>query len=735
VGDGLTGQAKPRGARPGGGPGVSPASGSAAGGDTVIITGSGFTGAAGVLFGSTGAPFTVASDTQITATSPPGTGTVDITVVTSDQTGGISAGQFSYLPAGGTTSSGGTNSPNSPSPSTSPTPDTPDTPTPSASRPRNGPGPGPGQNGPVGRVNDDVAALLSEYAALLHIAGGDAFRARNYEKAARGVAGYSGDIGQLDAAGLRQIPGVGTSTASKIGEYQRTGTIKAIEELRARIPSGVLQLTRIPALGPKRALQLYQELGISSVGELEDAIKAGRLHELKGFGPKSEEKLLHGIELLQRDSGRVLLDIATDTAAAIVAAISAVPGCLQCTWAGSLRRMRETTGDIDVLAAAMDSAPLMAAFAGLPQAAEVIAAGPAKTSIRTAAGLQVDLRVVQPDCWGAALQYFTGSKEHNVAIREIAVRKKLRLSEYGLFDVESGELIVSRTEEEVYRRLGMDWIPPPLREDSGEIRAALRGELPDLVTEGQIRGDLHTHTSLTDGVASLADMVTAAAGRGYEYYAVTDHAPNLFMQRMTTEKMLAQRDQVGDLAAQLAAAAAAAASTANRGQPMQLLHGTELNIAPDGTVDWPPEFLDGFDICVASVHSHFDQPRREMTARFIRACENPYVHVIGHPTARKIGRRPSVDVDFAELFLACARTGTALEVNSHPDRLDLPSGHIRAARDAGVKFAIDSDAHSTADLANLRFGVGQAQRGWLTSDDVINTWPLPKLRNFLRKGR
>jgi len=585
----------------------------------------------------------------------------------------------------------------------------------------------------VSRVNDEVAALLSEYAALLHITGGDAFRARNYEKAARGVAGYSGDIGQLDAAGLRQIPGVGTSTASKIGEYQRTGTIKAIEELRARIPAGVLQLTRIPALGPKRALQLYQELGISSVGELEDAIKAGRLHDLRGFGPKSEEKLLHGIELLQRDSGRVLLDIATDTAAAIVAAISAVPGCLQCTWAGSLRRMRETTGDIDVLAAAMDSAPLMAAFAGLPQAAEVIAAGPAKTSIRTAAGLQVDLRVVQPDCWGAALQYFTGSKEHNVAIREIAVRKKLRLSEYGLFDVESGELIVSRTEEEVYRRLGMDWIPPPLREDSGEIRAALRGELPDLVTEGQIRGDLHTHTSLTDGVASLADMVTAAAGRGYEYYAVTDHAPNLFMQRMTTEKMLAQRDQVGDLAAQLAAAAAA--STANRGQPMELLHGTELNIAPDGTVDWPPEFLDGFDICVASVHSHFDQPRREMTARFIRACENPYVHVIGHPTARKIGRRPSVDVDFAELFLACARTGTALEVNSHPDRLDLPSGHIRAARDAGVKFAIDSDAHSTADLANLRFGVGQAQRGWLTSDDVINTWPLPELRNFLRKGR
>ena len=584
---------------------------------------------------------------------------------------------------------------------------------------------------PVSRVKDEIAALLGEYAALLHITGGDAFRARNYEKAARAVAGYSGDLAGLDAAGLRQIPGVGASIAGKIGEYQRTGTIKAVEELRATIPAGVLQLTRIPALGPKRALQLYQDLGISSVGELEDAIRAGRLAGLRGFGARSEEKLLRGIELLRSGSDRVLLSVATDTAAAIVAAVSAVPGCLRCTWAGSLRRMRETIGDIDILAAAADSAPLMAAFARLPEAAEVIAAGPAKTSIRTAAGLQVDLRVVPPDCWGAALQYFTGSKEHNVRIREIAVRKKLRLSEYGLFDVESGALIVSGTEEEVYRRLGMDWIPPPLREDSGEVRAALGGELPGLVTEDQVRGDLHTHTSLTDGVAPLADMVAEAGHRGYEYYAITDHAPNLFLQRMTAEKMLVQRDQVRDLAARLAAAAPAAA----RRGPMELLHGTELNIAPDGTVDWPADFLDGFDICVASVHSHFGQPRREMTARFIRACENPHVHVIGHPTARKIGRRPPVDVDFAELFRACARTGTALEVNSHPDRLDLPAEHIRAARDAGVKFAIDSDAHSTAHLANLRYGVGQAQRGWLTPDDVINTWPLPRLREFLRKGR
>ncbi|HEY5018990.1 MAG TPA: DNA polymerase/3'-5' exonuclease PolX, partial [Streptosporangiaceae bacterium] len=333
---------------------------------------------------------------------------------------------------------------------------------------------------------------------------------------------------------------------------------------------------------------------------------------------------------------------------------------------------------------------------------------------------QVDLRVIPLDAWGAALQYFTGSQAHNVRVREIAVRQKLKLSEYGLFDTATGDLIVSRTEHEVYQRLGLAWVPPPMREDTGEVQAALRGQLPALVTAADIRGDLHGHTDLTDGVASLADMVAAARARGYDYYAITDHAPNLFMQRMTEEKMLAQREQVRRLGAQAG--------------PMTLLHGTELNIAPDGSVDWDGEFLAGFDVCVASVHSHFELPKAEMTRRFITACENPRVNIIGHPLTRKIGRRPAVEVDLPELFAACARTGTALEVNSHPARLDLPSAHIRAARDAGVKFAIDTDAHSTGDLDNLRYGVGTAQRGWLTPDDVINTWPLPQLTEFLAKG-
>ncbi len=563
--------------------------------------------------------------------------------------------------------------------------------------------------------NEEISALLREYAELTQITGGDVFRARNYEKAARSVRGWGEDIGQLDAKGLRAIPGVGASIAAKIAEYLATGHIAALDELRARIPAGVLELTRVPGLGPKRALQLNHDLGVSSVDDLAAAIKAGRLEGLAGFGARSEERLASGIEVYRQGRERVLLDVALHTATTTVAALSAVPGCQRCTYAGSLRRWRETIGDVDILAAADDSTLLMAAFSA---GHDVIAGGPTKTSIRTPAGLQADLRVVPLDAWGAALQYFTGSQAHNVAVRQVAIRQKLKLSEYGLFDAGTGDLIVSRTEEGVYARLGLAWIPPAMREDHGEVEAAARGEIPRLVRMNDLKGDLHTHTDLTDGVASLEDMVAAAARRGYQYYAVTDHAPNLFFQRMTDEKMLAQRDRVRSLHA-----------------PLDLLHGTELNIAPDGSVDWGGDFLAGFDLCVASVHSNFDQPRAEMTRRFVTACENPYVNIIGHPLARRIGRRPPVDVDLGELFRACARTGTALEVNASPQRLDLPSDHIRAARDAGVVFAIDSDAHSVADLGNMPYGVGTAQRGWLTPDNVINTWPLDRLRAFLHKGR
>jgi DNA polymerase (family 10) len=569
-------------------------------------------------------------------------------------------------------------------------------------------------------MNEQVAALLREYAELTVITGGDVFRVRNYEKAARSIRGWPEDVGQLDLKALRAIPGVGASIAAKIAEFNSTGAIKALDELRAKIPAGVLELTRVPGLGPKRALQLSRELGVQSVDDLAAAIKAGRLDGLAGFGARSEERIAAGIEVYRQGRERVLLDVALRTATAMVTELT--PLSQRCAYAGSLRRWRETIGDIDILAAADDSAPLMAAFAAQPDVVAVVGSGPTKTTVRTASGLTADLRVVPLDAWGAALQYFTGSAAHNVAIRQIAIKQKLKLSEYGLFDADTDDLIVSRTEEEVYARLGLEWIPPALREDRGEIEAAAQGRIPSLVRENDLRGDLHTHTDLTDGVASLETMVGAARRRGYEYYAITDHAPDLIMQRMTDEKMLAQRDQVRALAAHLTGG-------------LELLHGTELNIGPDGSVDWGADFLAGFDICVASVHSHFEQSRPEMTRRFLAACENPHVNVIGHPLTRRIGKRPVVEVDFAELFRACARTGTALEINASPQRLDLPSDHIRAARDAGVTFAIDSDAHSVSDLGNMPYGVGTAQRGWLTADDVINTWPLDRLRTFLRKSR
>ena len=561
--------------------------------------------------------------------------------------------------------------------------------------------------------NEEVAALLREYAELTQITGGDVFRARNYEKAARSVRGWGDDISRLDVKALRAIPGVGTSIAAKIIEYRDTGSFRALDELRAKIPPGVLELTRVPGLGPKRALQLNRDLGVQSVDDLAAAIKAGRLDGLAGFGARSEERIAAGIEVYRQGRERVMLDVALRTATEMVDALT--PLSQRCAYAGSLRRWRETIGDIDILAAADDSAPLMAAFSA---GHDVVASGPAKTTVRTASGLTADLRVVPLDAWGAALQYFTGSAAHNVAVRQIAIKQKLKLSEYGLFDAETNRLIVSRTEEEVYERLGLAWIPPAMREDRGEIEAAAQGRIPPLVRVNDLRGDLHTHTDLTDGVASLETMVAAAQRRGYEYYAVTDHAPDLIMQRMTDEKMLAQRERVRAMDPDLV-----------------LLHGTELNIGPDGSVDWDADFLAGFDICVASVHSHFEQSRAEMTRRFVVACENPHVNIIGHPTTRRIGKRPPVEMDFGELFRACARTGTALEINASPQRLDLPSDHIRAARDAGVTFAIDSDAHSVSDLGNMPYGTGTAQRGWLTPDDVINTWPLDRLRAFLRKDR
>jgi DNA polymerase (family 10) len=570
------------------------------------------------------------------------------------------------------------------------------------------------------RANDAVEAVLLEYADLLSILSDDPFKPRAYEKAARAVAGYPADIAGFDLKQILQIPSVGRSIGEKIHEFLQTGTISALEELRAQIPAGVREMIRIPGLGPKRAMVLYRELGISSVDELLRAIEEGRLAGLRGFGAKTAENIRTGIERLRGAGGRVLISVAADLAELLEGRLRDVPGVERIAHAGSLRRMCETIGDLDLLVASRDPTPVMEAFTSLPEVERVLAKGDTKSSILTAQGLQVDLRVVQPEAWGAALIYFTGSKAHNIRIRELAVRKGLKLNEYGLFRARSGRLVVAATEEEVYERLGLPWIPPTLREDRGEIEAALEGRLPELVTERDIRGDLHTHTNLTDGLATLEQMLEAAAARRYAYYAVTDHAPNLAMQRMTDEKMLEQRRRLRALQ--------------ERYPKMALLHGSELNIDPDGGVDWPAEFLEGFDVCVASIHSHFNQSKDRMTRRLIRAMENPHVHIIGHPTARLIGRREPIEVDLDEVFRAAARTGTALEINAFPDRLDLKDEHIAWARRYGVRFAVDTDAHATPHLDVMRYGVATAQRGWLTKEDVINAWPLGRLRRFLRKG-
>ncbi|TMK93597.1 MAG: DNA polymerase/3'-5' exonuclease PolX [Actinobacteria bacterium] len=570
------------------------------------------------------------------------------------------------------------------------------------------------------RSNDDVAHVLTEFADLLAIVANDPFKPRAYEKAARAVGGFPDELRDLDDAGIRAIPNVGKSIAEKVRSVLDTGTFPELEELRGQVPSGVRAMTAIPGFGPKKAMVVYRELGIDGLEELVAAARDGRLRGLKGFSAKTEENVLQAVQRAQRDTGRVTIDIAMGVAEALLERLRAIPDVRRADLAGSLRRMAETVGDVDLLVASGSPAPIMDAFTGYEDVEQILARGETKSSVVTRSGLQVDLRVIPNEAWGAAMIYFTGSKAHNVRIREMAVRKGLKLNEYGLFEVETDALIAAETERDVYERLGLPFIEPTLREDGGEIEAALAGELPRVVTLEQMRGDLHTHTDLTDGVATLEQMLAAATGKRYAYYAVTDHAPNLAMQRMTNQKMVAQRAKLRTLQ--------------DRYPRMTLLHGTELNIDPDGGVDWPASFLKGFDLTVASIHSHFTQSRQAMTRRMIRAMENPHVNVIGHPTTRKIGRRDPVDLDLDAVFEAAARTGTALEIDAYPDRLDLRDEHVRRARRYGVRFSIDTDAHAVGHLDAMRYGIGVAQRGWLTKDDVIDAWPLTKLRRFLRKG-
>jgi DNA polymerase (family 10) len=571
------------------------------------------------------------------------------------------------------------------------------------------------------KTNEELEELLGEWAELLQVTGADAFRVRAYEKAARSIGGYSKDLRELDDKGILAIPNVGKSMGARIREYLDTGTLRELEDLREMVPGGMRELLRIPGLGPKKAILVYEKLGVTSLAELAAAAEANKLQGIKGLGAKTEENLLRGIRNYREQEERVLIDQAMDAAVRIIASLTEACTFDEIAYAGSLRRMRETIGDLDILVAAADAEPIMEAFTSMPRVAEVLAKGSTKTTIVTRRGLQVDLRVVPHEAWGAALIYFTGSKAHNIKIREIAVKKGLKLSEWGLFHAKDGSLIAALSEEVVYEALGLPWIPPTMREDRGEVEAARAGTLPTPVEARDLRGDLHTHTNLTDGLAPLEEMLDTAAARGYSYYAVTDHAENLSMTGMSRAAVLEQRKKLKALQKQY--------------PKMAILQGCELNIAKDGTVDYDPEFLAGFDVLVASVHSYFRQSSEEQTRRLITAMENPLVNVIGHPSGRLIGRRAPIDFDFGAVCDAAVRTGTALEINSFPDRLDLRDDHVRWAVERGVTLSVDTDSHAPKHMDNIRYGIGTAQRGWATKADVLNTRTLKQVQDFIARKR
>ncbi|WP_030228626.1 DNA polymerase/3'-5' exonuclease PolX [Actinoalloteichus caeruleus] len=566
------------------------------------------------------------------------------------------------------------------------------------------------------RSNEAVADMLTEFAELLAISGADPFKIRAYERAARSVRGHTADLTGLDRRGLRAIPGVGDQLATKIKQYLDTGTVTELDTLRAEVPAGLRALLAVPGLGPRRAHQVFQERGITSTAALRDALRHGHLRDLRGWGPRTEENLTAALRETQRAGHRIPLALALDLADQALGQLTALPGAQRAEVAGSVRRRRDTVGDLDLLVATTDPDAVMRAVTTLPAVDRVLGSGGTKTSVRTRDGIQIDVRAVPPRAWGAALLYFTGSQAHNIRIREIAVHAGLTLSEYGLLRARTRRPVRADSEEELYARLGLDWIPPPLREDTGEIQAAQRHQLPRLLRRRDLRGDLHTHTDLTDGVASLEEMVRAARAAGHEYCAITDHAPLLRMQRMTTEKALEQRRRIRRL---------------DRDAGIHLLHGTELNIQPDGGLDWDDDILRSFDIRVASVHSHFRQSRHDTTARLLAAVRHPLVNVLGHPTTRLIGHRPALDADWDAVFAEAARHDTALEINSFPDRMDLDGDLARRARDFGVRFSVASDAHAATHLDQVRLGVGTAQRGWVGPDEVINTYPWQRLRQFL----
>ncbi len=571
--------------------------------------------------------------------------------------------------------------------------------------------------------SEGVAAIFAAMADMLDIQGEDYHRVMAYRRAAESLAALGRPLAEIWRAGeLETIPGIGKTLAAKIDELMRTGRLAAYEKLRQEVPAGVVEMLQIPDVGPRKAALFWRELGITSVDELEAAARAGRLQALPGMGARSEQKVLAGIETLRRRGARMPLGFAWELAQMLLAPLQKVDGVRQVSPAGSLRRMRETVGDIDLLVAAEDPAPVMACFRSLPQVAEVLLSGPTKTSVRTHQGVQADLRVLPPERWGTALQYFTGSQLHNIRLRGLALERGFSLSEYALKREDGSELLCA-DEEAVYAALGLPLIPPELREDRGEIEAALAGRLPRLIELGDLQGDLQFHTTWSDGQNTLQEMAEAARRRGLQYALVTDHSRGLGVAHgLSPDDLRRQRAEIE-------------AVNRRMGGRFRLLAGVEVEVRGDGSLDLPDEVLAELDLVVAAVHSGLRQDGAQFTARALAALRHPLVDVLAHPTGRLIGQREGADLDVEALLRVAAETGTAIEVNAYPERLDLNDVHVRRAVELGVMLAISSDAHSADGFDWLRFGVATARRGWATAADVLNTRSAEDVLTWSRRRR
>jgi DNA polymerase (family 10) len=568
--------------------------------------------------------------------------------------------------------------------------------------------------------NSDIADVFDQIADYLEIEGDNPFKIRAYRNAGRTIRGLGPELKDMLAAGeeLTALPGIGKELAAKIVEILETGTARALEKLKEKVPAGVVEMLRIPGLGPKRVGALYHELKIESLSELKDAAQAGRVQALPGFGAKTEQHIRAALEALAQRPKRMSIAAARPAVERLLDYLQRIPGVMEVAVAGSFRRCRETVGDIDILVTAGPDSPVMERFAAFEDAGQVLAQGPTKSSIVLRSDLQVDLRRVEEASFGAALQYFTGSQAHNIAVRRIGRQRGLKINEYGVFHIDGR--VGGESEESVYRALDLPWIAPELREDRGEIEAAREGRLPELIELADIQGELHSHTSATDGRNSLEEMALAAKRCGLKYLAVTDHSQQLkIVDGLDERRLLAQLEEIDRLNSRL--------------KGITLLKGIEVEILEDGRLDLPDRVLKQLDLVIGSIHSRFQLPLEKQTERILRAMGQRCFTILAHPSGRLINEREPYEIDLAAIVRRAKERGCFLELNANPQRLDLTDIGCQMAKEAGVLVAINTDAHSVAEFGQLRYGVGQARRGWLEKRDVLNTRPLRDLQKLLKQ--